>query len=177
MPPSPASASSTSAAAASDRSTNPATIATTTPTPSATGVSPSRVPNCATGSSEEVRCPANHRETSSSGPSIEPCSECVSSQPQPTTTSAMAAYAATSCIVLRAIGPPLLRDLPRAPSWPYPLAPPLSPRPDGEGLGSAGDAPLAGLPHRPGAPCGGRQPGRGPWRVRRRAHPRQPLVL
>ena len=53
--------------------------------------------------------PANHRETSSSVPSIEPSSGCVSNQPQPTTTGARTTYVATASSHLRAIGSPLLR--------------------------------------------------------------------
>src|SRR4051794_9420178 len=109
MPPSPTSATSTSAKAASDRRASPATTATTAPTASPTGVSPSSVPTSETGSSQEVRWPANQRDTSSSGPSIEPCSGWVSSHPHPTTTSASTTNAASANSSLRAMGSPLLR--------------------------------------------------------------------
>src|SRR3954447_10844536 len=114
MPPSPTSATRTRTTAAIERRAKPATTATTAPTASPTGVSPSKVPTSETGSSHAVRWPANQRDTSSSGPSIEACSGWVSTQPHPTTTSASTTYAVPASSSLRAMGSPLLRVLPRA---------------------------------------------------------------
>src|SRR3954451_10685960 len=93
MPPPPKSARAISSNGTSDLSTTAAVTATTAATDSPTTVSPSSVPAAATGSSHDVRSPANQREMSLSTGSTVSCSGWVSSQPQPTTTSASTTYA------------------------------------------------------------------------------------